>query len=485
MLAMSENSEMRMPIKATLYDHQRRAIWYICRMYGLIDGVTRSRGVALLMEMGTGKSLVAIATIGILYRLGLIRRVLIVAPLSVLGMWQEELRKFADFPFTVTVLRHKSKGKKQKALKNMPNDGLQIVVVNYETAWRLVDDLMVYRADLVIVDEGHKIKNHRARQTEGMIRLGDLAKYRLLLTGTVITNKELDVFAQYRFLNPTIYGTSFFRFRNHYFEMTGYEQHIPVFRKEMSGEFSEKLHSIAFRVTKAECLDLPAITEETRLVDLEEDASRLYESLRRDSYAELGESEITAANILLRSMRLMQLTGGHIKTDDGEIKQVSYAKLQALEDIIDSAERDNQKLVVIAHFVPELDDIEDLLKRKCIQYAVIRGGIQDRDNEVHRFQTDPKCRVFVGQIASAGLGITLTAASTMVFYSLDYNMGNYDQAKARIHRVGQSQNCHYIYLICRGTVDRKVLYALKNKKKLADMMVDDYRAGKDPFALTD
>lgn len=86
---------------------------------------------------------------------------------------------------------------------------------------------------------------------------------------------------------------------------------------------------------------------------------------------------------------------------------------------------------------------------------------------------DDRCRVFVGQIAAAGLGITLTAASTMVFYSLDYSMSNFEQAKARIHRAGQKENCHYIYLVCRGTVDRKVLYALRQKLNLAKMIVDD------------
>ena len=112
---------------------------------------------------------------------------------------------------------------------------------------------------------------------------------------------------------------------------------------------------------------------------------------------------------------------------------------------------------------------------------MVRGGVKNRDNEIRRFQYDDRCRVFVGQIAAAGLGITLTAASTMVFYSLDYSMSNFEQAKARIHRAGQKENCHYIYLVCRGTVDRKVLYALRQKMNLAKMLVDDYRKGRNPF----
>ncbi|MCL1964915.1 MAG: SWF/SNF helicase family protein, partial [Firmicutes bacterium] len=102
--------------------------------------------------------------------------------------------------------------------------------------------------------------------------------------------------------------------------------------------------------------------------------------------------------------------------------------------------------------------------------------------QVSRFQTDPDCQVFVGQIATAGLGITLTAASTLVFYSTDYSMSNHEQARARIHRVGQKENCTYIYLAAKGTVDEKVLKSLRNKADLARMLVDDYRKGLNPYA---
>lgn len=314
-----------------------------------------------------------------------------------------------------------------------------------------------------------------------MHHIGDKARYKLLLTGTVITNKELDVFSQYRFLNPQIFGTSFYAFRNQYFDMKGYGNHTPIFRRWMTDDFLQRLHSVAFRVTKHECLDLPEITGEVRTVDLERDAAKIYDSIEAESYAELDESEVTTANILTRLLRLSQITGGHLTDDDGIVKNVSRAKLDALSDIIDSAMAEEKKLVIMARFVPELDAIQELLEKKKIGYSVVRGGVKDRDNEIHRFQYDDKCRVFVGQIAAAGLGITLTAASTMVFYSLDYSMSNFEQAKARIHRAGQKENCHYIYLVCRDTVDRKVLYALRQKMNLAKMLVDDYRQGRNPF----
>lgn len=477
---MTDSMELMMPIKATPYDHQKKAFAFACDKFGVFDGNIKSRGTAFLMEMGTGKTLVSIATVGCMYQHGIINRVLVVSPLSIVGVWEEEFSKFADFPYTLTVLKGTS-NKKKELLSKVSDKGLQIVVVNYESTWRMEKEILSFGPDLVIADEAHKLKENRSKQSAGMHHIGDKARFKLLLTGTVITNRELDVFSQYRFLNPQIFGTSFYAFRNQFFDMGGYGSHTPIFRKWMLNDFLRRMHSVAYRVTKAECLDLPAITEEIRSVDLEKDAVSLYDSIEDESYADLGKSEVTTANILTRLLRLSQLTGGHITDDDGIVNTVSTAKLDALSDIIDSAMSEDKKLVIMARFVPELDAIQALLEKKKIGYAVVRGGVNDRDSEIHRFQYDNKCRVFVGQIAAAGLGITLTAASTMVFFSLDYSMSNFEQAKARIHRAGQKENCHYIYLVCRGTVDRKVLSALRKKQSLAKMLVDDYRKGLNPF----
>ena len=186
--------------------------------------------------------------------------------------------------------------------------------------------------------------------------------------------------------------------------------------------------------------------------------------------------------MLTRLLRLSQITGGHVTDDEGCTNTVSHAKLSALEDIIDTAMADGQKLVIMARFIPELDDIATMLDKKKIRYAAVRGGVKDRDTQIRAFQDDPNCMVFIGQIAAAGLGITLTAASTMVFYSLDYSMSNFEQAKARIHRVSQKNACHYLYLVCKETVDNKVLRALRDKVDLAKMLVDDYRHGQNPYA---
>ena len=474
------NSLLTMPIKAVPYDHQRKAFEFACLKFGLLGAEQSSNGVALLMEMGTGKTLTSIAIAGALYKEKKIKKALIVAPLSILGVWEGEFNKFADFPFTLTVLKGSS-AEKAQLVKISRSNVLQILVVNYESAWRIQKELLAYNADLIIADEGHKLKEPRSQQSKGMHKLGDYAKYKLLLTGTVITNKELDVFSQYRFLNRRIYGDSFFAFRRKYFDMTGYGNHTPVFKKKLQEDFLGKLHSVAYRVTKEECLDLPDVTDEIRYVELEDKALKLYKKLEKESFAEIGSSEVSAVNVLTKLLRLSQVTGGHLTDDEGDMNLVSTAKLTALADVIDTVMAEGKKLVIMARFVPELNDIQKLLEKKKIGYATVRGGVKNREEEIHRFQNDKECRVFVGQIAAAGLGITLTAASTMVFYSLDYSMSNFQQAKARIHRVSQNENCHYIFLIAKATVDVKIMWALKHKVDLAKALVDDYRKGKNPF----
>ena len=408
---------------------------------------------------------------------------LVVAPLSILGVWDEEFAKFADFDYSLGVLNG-SGAKKAKALRRMTGSQLQVAVVNYESAWRLEKEIAAWKPDLVIADEGHKIKTHNISASKAMHRIGAKAAYRLLLTGTVITNKALDVFSQYKYLNPAIFGNSFYAFRNRYFDMVGYGNHTPVLKRSMEQDLMRRLHCIAFRATKAECLDLPETTDIVRYVELELAAAKVYRDLVRDSYAELGQGEVTVTNILTRLLRLSQLTGGFIGDDEGNSPQrISTAKMAALEDIVDEVLQEGKKLVIIARFVPEINAINKMLEKRGIGYACIMGGVKDRDAQVTAFETDPDTQVFVGQIATAGMGITLTAASTMVFYSEDYSMSNFEQAKARIHRVGQKENCTYIYLAAKGTVDEKVLAALRSKADLARTLVDDYRRGLNPFSM--
>ena len=240
---------------------------------------------------------------------------------------------------------------------------------------------------------------------------------------------------------------------------------------------TKKAHDIAFRITKKEALDLPEQVDTTRYIELEPKARAIYNQVERESYAELDSGEIATPNVLTKLLRLSQITGGYIKNEFNDIaEQVSSAKLNALAEIVEECIDAGKKLVVFARFIPEIDAIAGMLKKEGIKYSLIRGDVKDRAGEVERFQNDKETKVFIGQLQTTGMGLTLTAADTAVFYSLSYNFADYEQAKARIHRIGQKNNCTYIHLIAKKSIDEKVLEALSKKKNIADLVVDNWRS---------
>lgn len=460
---------IHMPIRAAPYAHQIDAFNFAMEIY------ERSKqGVAILADMGTGKTLITIAVAGALYLRGEIKRLLVVCPKSIVGVWENEFEKFADFDYTLAALGGDSI-KKADTLRNMGSVGLQVVVINYESVWRLEQEIQTWGADMIVCDESSKIKNPQAKQAKALHKLGQQAMYKAILTGTPITNSPLDFFSQYKFLDDSIFGLSFYRFRARYAIIGGYGNHQIIGYKNMS-ELVEKAHSIAYRIKIEDAVELPDKIDEVRSIELEKNAKRIYDSIDKESYAELMQGEVTTTNVLTRLLRLSQCTGGFIRDDmDGIVQEVSRAKLDALEDILDECEEQGKKAVVFARFIPEIQAIEKLLKKRKTEYSVIHGGIKDRAEQVERFQSNPDVKVFVGQLQTTGMGLTLTAASVAIFYSLDFSYANYEQSRARIHRIGQTQKCVYIHLVAKNTVDEKVMEALKHKGDVARLMVDDYK----------
>jgi SNF2 family DNA or RNA helicase len=441
-----------MPIKATPYQHQQEAFEYAVNLFEASDnGEALSSGVFYLMDMGTGKTITSLAVSGYLYNHKKIHKLLIVAPLSIRGVWRDEFDKFADFDYTFAILEGKTE-RKADTLRHMTGTPLQIVVVNYESTWRLERELLAWKPDFIIADESHKVKTHNTKASKTLHKLGAIAKYKLALTGTPVTNKAIDLFSQMKFLNPAIFGNSFYSFRNRYFDMMGYGAYTPILKRNMEGELTRKLHSISFRARKQDCLDLPDCTDTVIKVSLEPSAQKLYRELVKNSYAKLGENEIMATNILTRLLRISQLTGGFLTGDDCEKpEQVSTAKLDALAELIESAYENGQKVVVMARFIAELNAIKAMLDKMKIRYSSISGETKDRSEQVRQFQEDSNVTVFVGQISTASVGLTLTAASTMIYYSLNYSMSDYEQSRARIHRVGQNNSCTYYHIVADNT----------------------------------
>lgn len=445
-----------------------------------------NKGFGLLFEMGCGKTLTAIAIAGAGYQMGKIDRLLIVAPTSVVAVWPKELKEYARFKYTCKTLL----GEKQQRIKQIddllkfPFKALKIAVINYESTWRpeILEKLKEFDADMVIADESQRIKTYDAAQSKAMHELGDQARYKLILSGTPVQTAAIDIWSQYRFLDKTVFGENFFKFRGRYAIMGGYGNKKIVGYRDLEG-LIKKEHSIAFRVTKDEALDLPEQTFETRRIQFSPKEKSLYERLKKDSYAELDNGgHITATTVLTKLLRLQQLTGGFLVQDEAQKPQlVSRAKLDALTDIIvDYVIGSGKKLVVFARFIAEVKSIIDLAAKvlpKDLKQVAIYGDVkkEDRGDIVKQFQEDPSTVLFVGQIDTAGTGITLTAADTCVYYSKNFNYATYSQSLSRIHRIGQRNCCTYIDLEIEGTIDELISSALSRKEDMAKTVVDNWR----------
>jgi len=445
-----------------------------------------NKGFGLLFEMGCGKTLTAIAIAGAGYQMGKIDRLLIVAPTSVVAVWPKELKEYARFKYTCKTLL----GEKQQRIKQIddllkfPFKALKIAVINYESTWRpeILEKLKEFDADMVIADESQRIKTYDAAQSKAMHELGDQARYKLILSGTPVQTAAIDIWSQYRFLDKSVFGENFFKFRGRYAIMGGYGNKKIVGYRDLEG-LIKKEHSIAFRVTKDEALDLPEQTFETRRIQFSPKEKSLYERLKKDSYAELDNGgHITATTVLTKLLRLQQLTGGFLVQDEAQKPQlVSRAKLDALTDIIvDYVIGSGKKLVVFARFIAEVKAIIDLAAKvlpKDLKQVAIYGDVkkEDRGDIVKQFQEDPSTILFVGQIDTAGTGITLTAADTCVYYSKNFNYATYSQSLSRIHRIGQRNCCTYIDLEIEGTIDELISSALSRKEDMAKTVVDNWR----------
>jgi SNF2 family DNA or RNA helicase len=426
------------------------------------------------MDMGTGKTITTIAVAGTLFKEGHIKRLLVVAPKSIVNVWEQEFEKFAAFPYTLVVLDGDG-NKKSDTIRHMGSVGLSVIVVNYESCWRLETDIGRWKPDMIVCDESSKIKNPQAKCSKGLHRLGKSSGYNLILTGTPITNSPLDFFSQYKFLDENIFGGSFYGFRGKYAILGGYQNHQIVGYKKLT-ELVEKAHSVAYRIRIDEAVELPEFIDEVRPVVLEKKAQQLYDGIDKDSFAELMSGEVTARNVLTRLLRLSQCTGGFIRDDNnGIVQEVSRAKLEALEDIVDGCLEEGKKVVVFARFVPEIDSIAKMLEKKNIGCSLIKGDVTDRAEQVAAFQTDPNIKVFIGQLQTTGMGLTLTAGTVVVYYSLDFSYANYEQSRARVRRIGQTKRGVYIHLVCKDTIDEKVMAALKQKADVSKLLVDDYK----------
>jgi len=296
------------------------------------------------------------------------------------------------------------------------------------------------------------------------------------MTGTPVANLATDVFGIYKWLDESIFGSS----RTAFIARYAYTQALPNggsmilgMREHMMSELTAKVHSIAHRASKESALDLPDTVDVDIPITLGAKAMRAYRELKAEAITFLESGEVVVAqHVLTRLLRLQQIAGGYAKDAEGWTVNIGSEKLDALRDIYaDEA----GKLVVFCRFSAEVRDAYMLAEKQGLCPVVIEGSVtaDDRTENIHRFQTDDDCRVLVAQIQAASTGITLTAANHCVFYSTGYGLAEYEQAKARVHRIGQASKVTYTHLVAAQTVDEAIIKALREKKHIADLIEND------------
>jgi SNF2 family DNA or RNA helicase len=425
-------------------------------------------------EMGCGKTRVALE----LLRLWETNFTLVVAPKAVLQVWGREVEKHLPGMFHVQVLNGSSLPARTKQAQQAMQHKRAIVAVNYEAVWRepLASLLMQAVPGAIILDEAHRIKAPGGKASRYLARLGKICRRRLALTGTPLPHSPMDCYALYRFLDPHIFGFSFTRFRARYALMGGYGGY------EIKGwlnleELHEKMYGIACRVRSEDVLDLPETIDEILTYELSPKATKIYRDLEKNLVAEIETGEITAANAMVKLLRLQQLTGGWLRADDSELpEQVDTGKGDLLQDLLEDLVLKNfeddtaEQVVVFCRFHQDLEAIHAACRALKIESVELSG----RRNEL-RIWEDKAAQVLATQLQSGGLGIDLTAARYCIFYSHGFSLGDYQQARARVHRPGQTRKVTYYHLCAKGTVDEKVIKALDNRADLVKFVIDDLR----------
>jgi SNF2 family DNA or RNA helicase len=225
----------------------------------------------------------------------------------------------------------------------------------------------------------------------------------------------------------------------------------------------------SYRVQKKDCLDLPDKLYQTRKIQLSVKQEEIYNKLKKFAYATINQDEVSFANKLTEILRLHQVTNGFVNSDDGTIQV--FDDCPKIKELLNILEESDGKFIIWANYVQNIKTIINKLKEKYGAKSVVSifGEIstEDRQEAVRRFQDDDSCRFFIGNPSTGGYGLTLTAASYVVYFSNSYNLEVREQSEDRAHRIGQDKNVTYIDLIAENTIDEFIVGALDKKMKLS------------------
>jgi SNF2 family DNA or RNA helicase len=445
---------------------------------------------ALFADMGTGKSFMLINNAAMLYDTGKINGVLIVAPKGVYRNWYDtEIPKHLPehVVYRMAIWAASPRKAEQQALDDLftVTEDLKILVMNVEAfstpkgtafAKRF---LLVHNA-LMAVDESTTIKTPTSTRSKNTEKVGRGARFRRIMTGSPVTKSPMDLYQQCAFLSDGCLNTSsYYVFQARYAVTVERQLNTHSFKQIVGyrrlDELKEKLDRFAFRVKKEECLDLPDKLYVKREVDLTDEQVKAYNEMKTMALAQINGGLVSTVNALTQIMRMHQIVCGHVKMDDGTVVELPNNRIKELLGLV---EETDGKIIIWATYRHDIEAIKMALAK---EYGMNTIGTyygdtdgDERKRVLEEFQKpDSDMRFFIGNPSTGGYGLTLTAASTMVYYSNSFDLEKRLQSEDRAHRIGQTKNVTYIDLIAPGTVDEKIVKALRDKINIATQVLGE------------
>lgn len=474
----NRNATLKLPNgftpKVPFMQHQIIGFWYCIKL----------PNIALLYEMGLGKSCIAVNACRYRLEKGEVSKVLVVCPKNVLYGWQDEITKHSNL--RSTILYDTTRDKKLERFKT----DAEFYIINFDGVAIFLEELIQMQFDTIILDESTRIKNCKTLRTKSIFKLAKEIPYKMCLSGFPVTNSPMDIFTQMDVLDHSVFDNkNFWQWRYRYFKDIGvfYPNFVP--RRGALEEIQRRIYTLGVRYEKKDCLKLPDKIFLNQYIELNAEQTEAYNRIENKLTVHLGEKTVKVAFVITQILRLTQIESGFLKTDkvedeegeiidEGEILDLGSTnpKITLLDELLDDLLYDDHKVVIWCRFIYSLKLVETLLKKKKIGHSLYYGTVKDSDRKVavSNFQTDANVKVFVGQIHSGGVGITLTAADNVIYFELTESVEDYYQSQDRTHRIGSERwnSINYYHFLRKGGISEKTLEALQTKQSIAKLITE-------------
>jgi SNF2 family DNA or RNA helicase len=417
-------------------------------------------------EAGTGKTSSVIWAADYLMSQGLIKRVLVICPLSIMySAWQADIFKTAMHRSVAVAYGDAEKRKK------VINGIYEFVIINFDGVAIVADEISKLGFDLIVVDEANAYKTATTKRFKTLAKILKPSTKLWMLTGTPASQSPLDAFGLAKLVSPGNVPKYFTAWRDKVMHQVTRFKYVP---KPTSRTDVFNALQPAIRFEKAQCLDLPPVTYQTREVPLTPQVNRYYKAIKNQMLIEAAGEKISAVNAAAKLTKLLQISGGAIYTDTREVVEFDVSpRINALMEVLDQTEH---KVIIFVPYRHTIDLIAKHLRGEGVTNEIISGdvGAKERSNIIERFQSSEFPRVLIIQPQAASHGVTLTAADTIVFWSPVMSVETYLQCIARIDRYGQQNKMTVVHL--QGSeVERKMYQMLQGKVDSHEKLVDLYK----------